>query len=816
VIGSHHSAEGPAGVTVSPPRRADEDGIAGGAPAADEDLAASAPSECAGPIAIPPGLTHTLRSLARAAAADDFAPLAICATVLAGRLSQADTPFRARVIYGLREADTPSGAEAPGHAVSFHAALRSAARYQASAPDAAGRRADVTILVSQDGSRLFAESMTDSANAPSAPCWARTFLQLLTCLADEPDAPMDAHPLIGKEERDRILNGLNPYHDPVVTHRTMTEPFEEQAERTPEAVALVDEYGGTLSYRKLNEHANRLAQFLRGTGAGPGGRVGICLRRGIPQIMAIYAAVKAGAAYVPLDPELPDARLAYMLEDCAPTHVLTDPACRDRIPCGPWQVHDIESDRASWEVYAAAKPAVETTSAALLNILYTSGSTGRPKGVAYPVDGALAHLAWMQGRYPFGDGDTALFKTSPGFDVSIWEIFWPLYHGGRLLICRPGGHRDPRHLAELVETHGITTIFLPPTTMTPFLSNVSSERAGALRWVLCGGEPITSRIRDGFYAALPTTTLVNCYGPTEAGTVTDGALGPEFGVPVVPLGRPAAHFRLAVLDENLEPAPAGMPGEAYIGGRTGLAQGYWRAPDRTAERFVADPYGPPGSRMYRTGDLCRYRDDGVLEHLGRIDRQIKRRGMRVEPGEIESVLAAHPAVADCAVVAHGDPARLLAFVVHAEVMPGNDLDAGSVLEHAVALLPEHMRPDRVVPVASIPVTVNGKVDSEALLAAWRVLADRDRDFVPPVDDLEARLAGIYSRVLETAPVGMLDTFTRLGGHSMLAFQLLDECEEQLRVKPPVTTLLTGTVRDVAVSIRTAMAEPGVTTAEPVS
>jgi acyl-coenzyme A synthetase/AMP-(fatty) acid ligase len=343
--------------------------------------------------------------------------------------------------------------------------------------------------------------------------------------------------------------------------------------------------------------------------------------------------------------------------------------------------------------------------------------------------------------------------------------------------------------------------------MAPFLTKVSPDRMRALRWALCGGEAITPRIRDGFHAALPATTLVNCYGPTEAGTVTDMPLLPEFGAPVVPLGRPAAHFRLTVLDEDLQPVPVGMPGEAYIGGRIGLAQGYWRAPARTAERFVADPYGPPGSRMYRTGDLCRYRDDGVLEHLGRIDRQLKLRGMRIEPGEVEAVLAAHPAVADCAVVAHGDPARLLAFVVPAAGTSGDDLDVDAVLSHAVELLPEHLRPERVVPVSTIPATVNGKMDTEALLADWQALAYREREVVPPRDELEVTLAGIYSRLLDVEPVSMLDTFADLGGHSVLAFQLLDDCQERLRRKPAVVTLLTGTIRDVADSIRAATAQP---------
>lgn len=770
----------------------------------------STPPECIGPIAIPPDLARTLHHLAEVAAVDDFVPLLIGATVLVRRLSGRGTPRRARVIRGVREAITPMPTGAWDPAVSFRSALRGAAGSRvATVPDATGSHpVDVTILVSRDGDRLYLESMTDSADAPVAQCWARSFLQLLAGMANEPDAPIAAHPLVDEADRDQILHHLNRYRSPEVRHRTVTGPFEEQVERSPDAEALTDERGDTVSYRELNERANRLANFLRNTGAGPGTRIGICLDRGIDLVVAIYAAVKTGAGYVPLDAELPDSRLAYMLGDSAPRHVLTDPACRSRIPDGRWRVHDVESDRAAWEACAATNPVVGGTPASLLHILYTSGTTGRPKGVAYPTDGALAHLFWMQGRYPFGSGDSAVFKTSPGFDVSIWEIFWPLYHGARLVICRPGGHRDPQHLARLVEDRGVSTIFLPPTVMTPFLEKVSPDRAGSLRWALCGGEPITPRIRDTFYTTLPESTLVNCYGPTEAGNATDMVLAPEPGSPVVPLGRPAANFRVTLLDENLELVPIGMPGEAYIGGRTGLAQAYWRAPGRTAERFVPDPYGPPGSRMYRTGDLCRYRDDGVLEHLGRIDRQIKIRGLRIEPGEIESVLAAHPAVADCAVLAHGDPSRLLAFVVPAGRTSINDLDAAAIGEHAATILPDHMRPERVVPVLRIPATVNGKIDKDALLHLWRERTDGEREIVPPADELEAGLVEIYRRVLDTGPVSVLDNFAQLGGHSLLAFRLLDECLATLHAQPDVADLLTGTLRDVAASIRAGRPPPG--------
>lgn len=774
-------------------------------------MTTSPPATCVGPLTIPPDRFRTLRDLAAREGADEFAVFALCAAVLAGRLSPSrEEPRRAHVVWdGGREDQTPHWSEGLDQTSTFRHALRCGP-----APGGADQGEtdqdhalplDVTILISRDGRRVYVESRTDSADALTAQCWARSFLHLLGSVADHPDVPLREHRLMDDAERERILVGLNPYQKPEIRHRSMAEPFQEQARRTPGAVALVGPDGATVTYRDLNERANRLAHFLKRSGAGPDSRIGVCLERGVAQIVAVYAAVKTGAAYVPIDAELPDARLAYMLKDCAPTHVLTDRSCRSRVPEGPWLVHDVEADDAAWRACPATDPPVESSADGLLNILYTSGSTGLPKGVAYPVAGALAHLDWMQHRYPYGLGDAAVFKTSIGFDVSIWELFWPLYYGGRLVVCRPGEHSDPGRLAEIVAQHAVTTIFLAPTVMASFLEQVAAapHRAGALRRALCGGEPVTTRIRDTFYTVLPNATLVNCYGPTEAGTVTDMALPDQPGTPV-PLGRPQGHFRLLLLDEELEPVPVGMPGEAYIAGHTGLAQAYWRAPARTAERFVADPHGPAGARMYRTGDLCRYRDDGVLEHLGRIDRQIKIRGLRIEPGEIEAVLASHPTVENCAVLAHGTPTRLLAFVVTA-------YSTEAVAEYAASLLPEHMRPERVVPVAGIPATVNGKIDAEALLARWRELVEREQALVPPRDELERTLADIYADVLETSDVGMLDTFGRLGGDSLRAFQVLDQCQQRLNAKPDVAELLGGTVRDVAESIRAVLAEAGMET-----
>jgi len=626
---------------------------------------------------------------------------------------------------------------------------------------------------------------------------AAEFAHLVGELTAEPDRSIAVLVPALRAARERFLCALNPYRRPRHRFRTITEPFEEQVRRTPAAVAIEDEHGKFLTYAELNAQANRLARYLRQVGADRGTRVALALDRSIAQFVAVHAVAKSGAAYVPLETDLPDDRLAFILDDTEPLLILADAATSARLPAGGPRVVDVSQDASAWAELPDTDFTVSGPEHHLLHLLYTSGSTGRPKGVAYPVDGAIANIFWLQRSYPFGPGDVALFKTSYGFDVSIWELFWPLYFGARVVICRPGGHRDPRHLVELMDRHGVTTVFLIPTLMQPLLEHLSRDRCTALRWVFCGGEPVTPRIRDTFHQR-SSAALINCYGPTEAGCVTDMVLPPDPGSSHVPLGRPAEHFRLYVLDEDLRISPTGSPGEAYLGGEVGVAQSYWRRPDQTAERFLPDPYGPPGSRMYRTGDLCRYQHDGVLDHLGRADRQVKIRGMRIEPAEVEAVVAEHASVADCVVLPVGEDPRLVAFAVPA---PQAILDAHDVLAHAAKLLPQHMRPEQIVEIPAVPATVNGKTDQRALLAAWEEAGDDEREVLPPRDAFDEHLIDLYRRVLGTERIGLGDNFVELGGHSMLAFSLIELCVAELGTEPDVTDLLTATIGELADRMR---------------
>ncbi|HEX6497455.1 MAG TPA: amino acid adenylation domain-containing protein [Micromonosporaceae bacterium] len=671
-------------------------------------------------------------------------------------------------------------------------------------PDAAG--CDLTVALVGDGGALSGHLgyAGDLFDEPTVARFAMIYRYLLGRLIAEPDQRVFEAPLLPPAERERILERLNPYRRPDIGYTTMAQPFEEQVRRTPDAVALTGDEGD-LTYAELNARANRLARYLRGAGVRPGTFVALCLERSFAQMVALYAVTKLGAPYVPLDPELPEARIAFMLEDAAPAVVLVDRSGRTRIGDGPWQVVSVDEDAALWADQPSDDVPVEDGGYDLIHMLYTSGTTGRPKAVAYPVDGALADIFWLQRSYPFGPGDTAVLKTSYGFDVSIWEIFWPLYFGATVAICPPGEHRDPARLLEFVEKHRVTTMFMVPSMMQPFLDVAPPGSCGSLRWVFCGGEPVTVRIRDGFHARF-TGKLINCYGPTEAGCVTDMVLPVEPGAPV-PLGRPAANFRLYVLDENLEPTPVGVPGEVYIGGEIGIARCYHRRAVMTAERFVPDPYGVPGSRMYRTGDLCRYRDDGVLEHLGRIGRQVKVRGMRIELAEIEAVFAEHAEVSRCvATVVPQRDGEIAVFVVPAA---GRSISVPALTSHAARLLPGHMMPTTVTEVDRIPQFVSGKIDFGSLLSRIDTAGVAGtEEVVAPADELEARLADIYCRVLNRDRVSVTESFFTLGGHSLLVLKLIETCAQELHVRPGVRDVfLASSVRQLAERVRSSLRTP---------
>jgi len=680
-----------------------------------------------------------------------------------------------------------------------------AGRARADVPGTGGRwELSLTLREGQDdlaGVLGYAPSRFGRATAAR---FADMFAHLLGLVAAAPDKPVFALSPVPPAERDRILQALHRYRCPDIGYTTMTQPFEEQVRRTPGAVALVSDRG-SLTYAKLNARANRLARHLRAVGARPGGFVAVSMHRSLELMVALYAVAKTGAAYVPIDPGLPDARMAFMLEDSAPVAVLTDERTRPRLPAGSWQVLAVDTDAPLW----ARQPAHDLPPEPgnhLIHMLYTSGTTGRPKAVAYPVDGALADIFWLHRSYPYGPGDTALFKTSYGFDVSIWEIFWPLYCGSRVAICPPDANRDPVQLRDTIDRYQVTTMFMVPSMMPPFYDRTQPGSCPSLRWVFCGGEPVTPRVRDGFHERF-AAGIINCYGPTELGCVAETVLPVEPNAPV-PVGRPPEHRRVYVLDDNLQPAPVGVPGELYVGGEVGIAQSYHRRPGLTAERFLPDPFGLPGGRMYRTGDLCRFRADGVLEHLGRIGRQVKIRGVRIELAEIEAVVAEHRDIAQCVVsVVPGRDGEIAAFVVPSA---GQPVSVPALVSHARRLLPEHMIPATVTEVDAIPTFVNGKIDVEQLLGRIdRNSATALQPVVAPATPSEARVAAMFREILGVDEVSVTASFFVLGGHSLLVFRLIELCTNEFGVQLAVKDVLEAlTARELAALVDAQAARSG--------
>ncbi|MFG3027365.1 non-ribosomal peptide synthase/polyketide synthase [Streptomyces sp. NPDC048253] len=611
--------------------------------------------------------------------------------------------------------------------------------------DETGR--DRVVLLLEYAADLFDHGTAERLAARTA--------RLLEHAAAEPDRPVRDLPLLAEAERALVLQEWNATAHPVPS-ATLPGLFSAQAARTPHATALVFE-GERLTYAELDARVERTARVLAGLGAGPERTVAVALPRSPELVVALLAVHRTGAAYLPLDPDYPEERLVLMVEDARPVCVI-----RDGLPTGPEE-----------DLPAAHDPAHPAY------VIYTSGSTGRPKGVVVPHEGIVNRLLWMQHTYGLTSADRVLQKTPSSFDVSVWEFFWPLITGAALVLARPEGHRDPAYLARLIREQDVTTVHFVPSMLQLFLEEPTAARCVGLRRVMCSGEALPVGLAHRFHEVL-TAELHNLYGPTEASVdVTAVEIGPH--APSVPIGRPVWNTRVYVLDAGLRPVPPGVPGELYLAG-VQLARGYLDRAALTAERFVADPYGAPGTRMYRTGDLARWTADGTVEYLGRTDDQVKVRGFRVEPGEIEGVLTRHPAVAH-AVVAVRDQ-RLVAYVV-----PDRDagpVDATALRAHTAAALPAHLVPAAFVPLGALPLTPNGKLDRRALPAPD--FTSTDVEGAPPRGPREEILGGLFADVLGLERVGADDDFFTLGGHSLLAMRLVSRVRTVLGADLTVRTV----------------------------
>ncbi|EST38925.1 hypothetical protein N566_04855 [Streptomycetaceae bacterium MP113-05] len=611
-----------------------------------------------------------------------------------------------------------------------------------------------------EGSTEFARDLFDPATVERL---ALALRQILASAAEDPLRPVSRLDVLTPEQRRTVLETWNDTRCDVPA-RSLPELFEEQAARTPDRLAVADEHR-ELTYAQMRGLVRHVAELLRRYGVGPGSLVAVRLPRSVDLVVALHAVQRAGGAYLPLDPSGPPARTERVLADSAPVLVVDE---------SDWAALTEGHDPVGPET---APPGAGPGGDDPAYVIYTSGSTGRPKGVVVSQAAIVNRIRWMQSAHPLDADDRVLQKTPATFDVSVWEFFWPLTAGAALVVVRPDGHRDPVHLARLIRQRRVTTVHFVPSMLGAFLDSGPAADCSSLRRVFCSGEALSAELAARFHTVLKAE-LHNLYGPTEAAVdVTAWTCRPEDIGEVVPIGTPVFNTRVYVLDESYQPVLPGVVGELFLAGRQ-LASRYLNRPALTAERFVADPFGEPGSRMYHTGDLCRWLPDGVLEYRGRTDHQMKIRGVRIEPGEVESVLTRHPSVARAVVVAREDvpgDRRLTGYVVPAA---GAAPDPALMTAHAAEYLPPALVPSAVVVMDEFPHTSSGKLDRGALPApvADRSPAAAGRAPASPTEELLARLFG---ETLELPGVGRDESFFDLGGHSLLAARLAGRIRAEL-------------------------------------
>ncbi|MGJ0430537.1 amino acid adenylation domain-containing protein [Methylobacter sp.] len=641
-----------------------------------------------------------------------------------------------------------------------------------------GERTNYPIVLDVDdlGEGFSLTAQTLPPVAPERLCaMMHTALEsLITALESAPDTALRQIGVLPEAERQRVLYDWNATEADYPRDRCLHELFEVQAAQQPDAVALVFE-DQALSYAELNARANQLAHHLRRLGVGPDVLVAVCTERSLEMVVGLLGILKAGGAYVPLDPAYPEDRLAYMLADAAPKVLLTQERLKGILP--QTQAHTIALDR-DWGRIGEqpdtnlAPQSLGLKPRHLAYMIYTSGSTGQPKGAMNEHRGVVNRLNWMQKAYGLTADDAVLQKTPFSFDVSVWEFFWPLLTGARLVMAKPEGHKDPGYLSEVIRQHRITTLHFVPPMLQIFLEYGKASDCTSLRRVICSGEALPVALSNRFHELLKDTELHNLYGPTEAAIdVTAWACEARTTASSIPIGRPIDNTQIYLLDPQGEPVPVGVPGELYIGG-VQVGRGYLNRPELTAERFIQDPFSKdPEARLYKTGDLARWQEDGSIEYLGRNDFQVKIRGFRIELGEIEARLAEHPAVRETAVLAREDGPggkRLVAYYTGDAGLAVEDLRA-----HLAETLPEYMVPAAFVHLEALPLSPNGKLDRKALPAPEGD-AYGAREYEAPQGETEQALADIWSELLKIEQVGRHDNFFELGGHSLLAISLIEK------------------------------------------
>ncbi|MBZ5509524.1 MAG: amino acid adenylation domain-containing protein, partial [Acidobacteriia bacterium] len=628
------------------------------------------------------------------------------------------------------------------------------------------------------------------------------FMALCKIIAAAPTAKICDLDYISDAEKHRLLIDYNDTRADYPKDKCIHDFFIEQVQDNPGARAVV--FGEQeLSYQELYEKSSNLALYLQSLGVKPDSVVGLCMERSLEMMVGIMGTVQAGGAYLPLDPDYPDDRLAYMLQDSQAGVVLTQERFKEKISSLLAAHSRVIALDEQWPEVSQCVADLKAKKVELRRevqphninyVIYTSGSTGKPKGVLVEHRALVNRLHWMQKRYALTKDDVVLQKTPYSFDVSVWEFFWPMMAGASLVFAVPEGHKDVEYLENLIHQAGVTTLHFVPSMLRSYLENARSG-CNKVKQIFCSGEALDRKSVDDYKAKFPNAVLHNLYGPTEAAIDVTAYDCSQLNDPFVPIGAPIDNTQIYILDEHNHPQPIGVPGELHIAG-DGLARGYLNRPELTQEKFVANPF-TLGTRMYKTGDLARWLEDGNIQYLGRIDTQVKIRGFRIELGEIEACLNQHPEIQDSAVIAKEQEGnrQLIAFYRAKETTAEQlmELPNEELRGHLLKTVPDYMVPAAFVSLAAIPLNANGKVDRREL-ARMEVRIASDQEYVGPGNDVERQLVEIWAQVLHLAPekIGVNDNFFELGGHSLLATRLMAKIRSQLNIDLPLKTLFERT------------------------
>lgn len=635
----------------------------------------------------------------------------------------------------------------------------------------------LAITETQDGLLARYDYNTDLFSEQSIARFSRHFENVLDSLLENPDCALSEINFLSQQEYQQQIVEWNNTEKEYPKTEALHVLFEQQVKQTPNSPALCFEQQ-ELSYAKLDRQANQLAHFLIASGVETNQPVAVCMQRSVELVICLYAILKSGAAYLPLDTSSPRDRLQDMLDDAGATILITDnnvglPLLEAKHKIIYTDIQENINDQPE------TNPAIINSADDLAYVIYTSGSTGKPKGVAVPHRGVINRLLWMQDAYPLTDNDVVLQKTPYSFDVSVWEFFWPLFTGAKLVIAKPEGHKDPDYLCQLIQQQQVTTLHFVPSMLSLFLSNNSASACRSLQTVFCSGEALKVEHSRQFFSSLPKSRLINLYGPTEASIdVSVWECKKEHAHSRIPIGKPIANTQLYILNEFHQPVATGVPGELYIGG-AGLAKGYLGQATLTAERFIDSPFAnTPGEKLYKTGDKVRFLPDGNIDYLGRMDFQVKLRGLRIELGEIENQLDSLAFIKESVVVlaTHNNEQHLVAYISSDE-----EVESAFIKKLLANKLPDYMLPSAIIRLAELPLSPNGKVDRKAL-PLWQMDRKKQTIFVAPRNASEVFIAQLWCDFLKLDTVGVLDNFFELGGHSLLATQIVSRIRERYEVE----------------------------------